>query len=53
MNEVHALAARDPQLWFCSAIDENGIPRLWAKGDTEEEARKSAELAVTRYRNSK
>jgi hypothetical protein len=53
MNEVHALATRDPSQWFCSAIDENGAPRLWAKGDTEQEARKHAELAVTDWRDRK
>ena len=53
MNEVHALAARDPAQWFCSAIDENGIPRLWAKGASEEEVRKRAELAVTGERERK
>jgi hypothetical protein len=53
MNEVYALAARDPSQWFCSAIDENGIPRLWAKGASEEEARKLAELAVTGERERK
>src|SRR6516225_600437 len=53
MNEVYALATRDPTRWFCSAIDENGIPRLWAKGDSDQEARKRAELAVTDYRDEK
>ena len=53
MNHVHALAARDPSQWFCSAVDENGTPRLWAKGSTEQEAHKRAELAVTDYRESK
>jgi hypothetical protein len=51
MNEVYALAARDPKRWFCSAIDENGTPRLWAKGASEEEVRKKAELAVTGRRD--
>jgi hypothetical protein len=53
MREVYAQEARDPTQWFCSAIDENGIPRLWAKGATEEEARKRAELAVTSERERK
>jgi len=53
MCEVYAMAARDPKLWFCSAIDETGILRLWAKGGTEAEARKKAELAVTGNRESK
>ena len=53
MNEVHALAARDPAQWFCSAIDQIGTPQLWAKGATEAEARKRAELAVTDYHESK
>jgi hypothetical protein len=53
MNEVYALAARDPEQWFCSAIDEHGTARLWAKGSTEAEARKKAELAVTAVREEK
>ena len=53
MNEVYALAARDPTRWFCSAVDENGTPRLWAKGDTEGQARKRAELEVTAERARK
>jgi hypothetical protein len=53
MNDVYALAARDPMQWFCSAIDEIGRPRLWAKGGSEQEARKRAELAVTEHRDRK
>jgi hypothetical protein len=53
MNDVRALAARDQAQWFCSAIDPTGTPRVWAKGSTEAEARKRAELAVTAYRDSK
>jgi hypothetical protein len=53
MNEVHALAARDPKRWFVSALDENGIPRVYAHGNTEQEAMTRAQLAVTQYRDSK
>jgi hypothetical protein len=53
MRVVSALAARGPDKWFCAAIDENGIVRLGRKGATEEEARKRAELAVTKRRKSK
>ena len=53
INDAYALAARDPARWFCSAIDENGIPRLWAKGDNESEAKNRAELAVTEERERK
>jgi len=53
LAEVYALAARDPSKWFCSAIDENDVPRLWAKGETEEEALKKAKLAVTQRREQK
>jgi hypothetical protein len=53
MAVVEALAVRDPKQWLCSAIDENGIPRLWAKGATEQEARKTVELEVTKYRDRK
>ncbi len=53
IQEIQALAARDPRRWFVSALDEHGIPRLYAHGDTEEEAMKKAQLAVTQYRASK
>jgi hypothetical protein len=47
MDLVHALAARDPAQWFCSAFDHDNVPRVWSKGATEQEARKQAKLAVT------
>jgi hypothetical protein len=50
MNAVYAHMVRDPSRWLCQAIDEIGIPRLWAKGASEAEARKRAELAVTARR---
>ena len=52
MNEVHTLLRRDPAQWFCSAVDETGTARLWAKGDSEQEARQRAELAVTKRREN-
>ena len=52
INEVRALAARDPKRWFVSALDKHGIPRLYAHGDTEDEAMKKAQLAVMQYRES-
>ena len=52
INEVRALAARDPKRWFVSALDKHGIPRLYAHGDTKDEAMKKAQLAVMQYRES-
>ena len=53
-NDMNTLwGIRDPSCWFCLAIDENGIPRLFAHGDSEQDARKSAERAVTAYRDRK
>jgi hypothetical protein len=55
MYEVYALDVRsqNPKLWFVSAIDEIGTPRVWAFGDTEAEALKKAQLAATDYREKK
>ena len=53
MNEVRALVVRDPALWLCSAVDPDGIPRVWAKGDSEQEAREMAEREAGQYRESK
>jgi hypothetical protein len=50
---VYALTVRGSTHWLCSALDHNGIPRLWTKGATEAEARQQAELAVTEYRERK
>jgi hypothetical protein len=36
---------RDPKRWFASAT-EGGIPRLWARGDSEHDVRTKLELAV-------
>jgi hypothetical protein len=36
---------RDPHRWFASAI-ESGMPRLWARGDSEQEVRTRLECAV-------
>jgi hypothetical protein len=40
MNEVHALDVRSnhPELWFCSGIDHQGIPRLYAFGESEQKS---------------
>ena len=53
MNEVRALLVRDPALWLCSAVDPDGILRVWAKGDSEQEAREIAEREAVQYRESK
>ncbi len=53
ITEVLALAHRDPKRWFVSALDEHGIPRVYARGDTQREALKKAQLAATEYRASK
>jgi hypothetical protein len=43
---------RDPQRWFASAV-ENGMPRLWARGDSEHEVRTRLECAVADHAFSK
>jgi hypothetical protein len=52
MLEVLALAVRDPNLWFVSALDENGVLRAQAEGETEEEALQKAHRAASEYRTS-
>jgi hypothetical protein len=50
---------RDPERWFCSGVDEDGIPRVYGRRSTEAEARANAlagakgyisEMAKTRVR---
>jgi hypothetical protein len=53
MQEVWILVHRDPARWFCSAIDCNGIHRVWAKGDNELEVRRRAEQAACDYAQRK
>jgi hypothetical protein len=54
-RRIDALVSRfrDPARWFCAAFDETEMPRVWARGNTEAEARKRAELAATEYRDRK
>ncbi len=52
MLEVLALAARDPKCWFVSALDEHGVLRAQAEGDTEQEAFEKAQRAALEYRAS-
>ena len=40
---------RDPARWFCSGIDEGGMPRVFGRGDTKTEAEANARTGAERY----
>jgi hypothetical protein len=41
---------RDPDFWFCSGCDGDGIPRVYGRGQTEAEARDKAKHSACNYR---
>jgi hypothetical protein len=49
INDAMVEMRRDPTLWFCSGLDENGMPRVYGLGDTQDEAEANARLSADGY----
>jgi predicted RNase H-like HicB family nuclease len=47
------LYERDAGRWFCIGYDEGGVPRVWARGDSEVEVEQRAREAAESYRAEK
>jgi hypothetical protein len=49
VNDALVEQQRDPSRWFCSGVDEAGVPCVFGRGDTEATARENARTGAARY----
>ena len=48
-NDALVEMQRDPARWFCSGLDEAGMPRVFGRGDTKDDAEANARTGAVDY----